>query len=62
MEYAPFVAAGLYHMVEKGRKEAFFFEKKNLKTFIYKGLALPRRVYTFARGFCFFFQKDVLPS
>jgi hypothetical protein len=34
MEYAPFVAAGLYHMVEKGRKEAFFFEKKNLKTLV----------------------------
>jgi hypothetical protein len=46
----------------KSRKQVVLFAKKNKKTFVYKALALPRRVRQMAKSFCFFFQKEVLSS
>jgi hypothetical protein len=40
----------------------FFFAKKNQKTFVYKALALPKRVRQMDKSSCFFFQKEVLSS
>jgi hypothetical protein len=40
----------------------FFFAKKNQKTFVYKALALPKRIRQMDKSFCFFFQKEVLSS
>jgi hypothetical protein len=44
------------------RSKQFFFAKKNQKTLVYQALASPRRVCQMAKSFCFFFQKEVLPS
>jgi sulfonate transport system substrate-binding protein len=44
-----------------GRK-LFFFAKKNQKTLANLADALPQRVRQMSKSFCFFFQKDVLPS
>jgi hypothetical protein len=40
----------------KSAKKAFFFEKKNQKTFAMLALATLKR----AKSFCFFFQKEAL--
>jgi hypothetical protein len=49
-------------MRQTEESKQFFFAKKNQKTFVYKALALPRRVRQMDKSFCFFFQKEVLSS
>jgi hypothetical protein len=49
-------------MRQTEESKQFFFKKKNQKTFVYKALALPRRVGLMDKSFCFFFQKEVLSS
>jgi hypothetical protein len=40
----------------------FFFAKKNQKTFVHKALAYLQRARQTGKSFCFFFQKEALPS
>jgi hypothetical protein len=47
------------HNIRQGK--AFFFEKKNQKTFNYYGVTLRQRAHQTNKSFCFFFQKEVLP-
>jgi hypothetical protein len=49
-------------MRQREESKQFFFAKKNQKTFVYKALALPKRVRQMDKSFCFFFQKEVLSS
>jgi hypothetical protein len=49
-------------MRQTEESKQFFFKKKNQKTFVYKALALPRRVGLMDKSFCSFFQKEVLSS
>jgi hypothetical protein len=46
---------------EKVSKQ-FFFVKKNQKTFANLAHALPPRIRQMDKSFCFFFQKEALPS
>jgi len=48
--------------VKPSKASRSFLKKRTKKLLFYKGLALRRRARQAAKSFCFFFQKEVLPS
>jgi hypothetical protein len=43
-------------------EEVFFFEKKNQKTFAFQEFEAKSGGALYCQSFCFFFQKEALPS